>query len=59
MQWLSHWGKSVSVMVQKVTFEPGFGHPTAWKLCQASSKWVPVLNQGMIRQQKERNGLQI
>ena len=46
-------------MVLKVTFEPGFGHPTAGKLCQASSKWVPGLNQGMIRQQKERNRLQI
>ena len=32
-------------------------HPTTGKLCQSSSKWVPFLNQGMIRLGKERDGL--
>ena len=40
-------------------FEPGLRHPTTRKLCQHSSKWVSVSNQGKIRQRKERDGLRL
>ena len=37
-----------------------FRHPTTGKHpLSPSSKWVPFLNQGRIRQQKERDGLRI
>ena len=48
-------------MEQKVAmkreFEAGLRHSTTGKLCQPSSKWVPVSNKGGIRQRKERAGL--
>ena len=41
-------------------FEPRLSHPKTGKLfSQASSKWVPLLNQRRIRQGKERDGLSL
>ena len=46
-------------MVQMVlSSNPRFAIPEHWKTsCQPSNKWVPVSNQGKIRQGKERDGL--
>ena len=39
-------------------FKPKKSHPVIGNsLCQPSSKWVPVSNQGRIRKQKEKDGL--
>ena len=40
-------------------FEAELGHTATGKLCQYSSKWVPLLNKGKIRQPKERAGLRL
>ena len=38
--------------------EAGLRHATTGKLSQStSSKWVPFLNKGRLRQRKERDGL--
>ena len=50
-------------MVQKAAvkreFEARLCHAATGKLCQRSSKWVPFLNWGRIRQRKEREGLRL
>ena len=47
-------------MVQKVAeFEAGLRHATTGKLCQPSSKWVLISNEGRIRQRKVRDGLRL
>ena len=33
----------------RLDFETGLRHPTTGKLCQLSSKWVPLSNKGSIR----------
>ena len=38
-------------------FKTQLGHLATGKFCQPINKWVPVLNQGKIRQQKEKDGL--
>ena len=39
--------------------ETGFGNQATGKLCHSSSKWIPLSNQGRIRQGKERDGLRL
>ena len=59
--WSSGWSHSAmgqKVFRKVVSSKPGLGYPTTRNsLWQPSSKWVPVSNQGSIKQLKERDGL--
>ena len=49
-----------SIIVWTVASSPDIAvHPKTGKLCLPSSKWVPVSNQGRMRQLKERDGLRL
>ena len=56
VEWLERLGYGAESR-RKVEFEAGLCHATTVKLCQPSSKWVPVSNQRRIRQRKERDAL--